>query len=633
MEPDNGYLKNCPNLRAYCCDRVRLALEGRLKPVIGRKPEIERVIRVLGRRETPHALLVGEPGVGKTAIVDGLALRIAKGDVPDSIRNMRVLLLDLALLQAGTTLRGMFEERLKGVILEAQKLGNIILVIDEVHNLLGAGSALGTPMDAANILKPELVNGGFQCIGATTFDDYRRHIERDRSLKRRFHVIKVEPPSIDDAIEILRGLRPSFAEFHCVEIKDEAITAAVVLSARYMSDSQLPDKAIDLLDESATTVKQNRGVQSVAKSGLFSLPAVGVEDIVKAVNSLTGIAVAYHASDLDQLVNMEGLLQARVAGQGQAISMVCKAVRRARAGLSNPNLPIGSFLFVGPTGVGKTELAKGLAHILFGSESALIRFDMSEFMERHAAMRLIGAPPSFVGFEEGGELTEAVKRSPYSVLLFDEIEKAHPDVFNYFLQIMQEGELTGGSGRKTDFKNTLLIFTSNVGSGTSSASRVGGFASTATVAGEQQEKYSAAIKATFKPEFIGRLSSQCIFNGLSKDTTRQIVEILFGQLNKRLAESHGPARGVLVDIDDSAKELLAKIGYSSEYGARFMLRTIESYIEDPLADQVIAGLIKPGDHVFITVKDGKFDFHLPERSTSTDALSQPQDDQVLPPTQ
>ncbi|AHF63374.1 ATPase [Synechococcus sp. WH 8109] len=662
-----------PTLDEFGNNLTQLATEAKLDPVVGRHNEIDRVIQILGRRTKNNPVLIGEPGVGKTAIAEGLAQRIQQGDIPDILEDKRVLTLDIGLLVAGTKYRGEFEERLKKIMEEIKAAGNVILVIDEVHTLIGAGAAEGA-IDAANILKPALARGELQCIGATTLDEYRKHIERDAALERRFQPVNVGEPSIDDTIEILRGLRERYEQHHRLKITDDALVAAATLGDRYISDRFLPDKAIDLIDEAGSRVrllnsklppaakevdKELRSVQkqkedavrdqdftkagelrekevelreqirsllqankdevkadatsgsgetvSAESSASDSSPMVNEEDIAQIVASWTGVPVQkLTESESVKLLNMEETLHKRLIGQDEAVKAVSKAIRRARVGLKNPNRPIASFIFSGPTGVGKTELTKALATYFFGSEEAMIRLDMSEFMERHTVSKLIGSPPGYVGFNEGGQLTEAVRRRPYTVVLFDEIEKAHPDVFNLLLQLLEDGRLTDSKGRTVDFKNTLIIMTSNIGSKVIEKGGGGlGFEFSGESAEESQytrirSLVNEELKQYFRPEFLNRLDEIIVFRQLNRDEVKEIAEIMLKEVFGRMGE-----KGITLTVSDAFKERLVEEGYNPAYGARPLRRAVMRLLEDSLAEEVLSGRIKDGDHAEVDVDENK----------------------------
>jgi len=664
---------------------TKLASESKLDPVVGRHEEIDRVIQILGRRTKNNPVLIGEPGVGKTAIAEGLAQRIQQGNIPDILEEKRVLTLDIGLLVAGTKYRGEFEERLKKIMEEIKSAGNVILVIDEVHTLIGAGAAEGA-IDAANILKPALARGELQCIGATTLDEYRKHIERDAALERRFQPVMIGEPSITDTIEILKGLRERYEQHHRLKITDEALNAAANLGDRYISDRFLPDKAIDLIDEAGSRVrllnsklppeakevdKELREIQKNKEEAIrdqnftqagelrekevelrdkirnllqnirqktsinsdsnssnntelkndsttdkvvdqnnelkATQPIVNEEDIAHIVASWTGVPVQkLTESESVKLLNMEETLHQRLIGQDEAVKAVSKAIRRARVGLKNPNRPIASFIFSGPTGVGKTELTKALAAYFFGSEEAMIRLDMSEFMERHTVSKLIGSPPGYVGFNEGGQLTEAVRRRPYTVVLFDEIEKAHPDVFNLLLQLLEEGRLTDSKGRTVDFKNTLIIMTSNIGS---KVIEKGGGGLGFEFSGENLEDtqynrikslVNEELKQYFRPEFLNRLDEIIVFRQLSRNEVKDIAEIMLKEVFSRIKE-----KGISLTVSEDFKERLVEEGYNPSYGARPLRRAVMRLLEDSLAEEVLSGRIKDGDKAEVDIDESK----------------------------
>ena len=647
--------KNRPTLEEFGRNLNELVRQGKIDPVIGRATEIERVIQVLCRRTKNNPALLGEPGVGKTAIAEGLAQRIISGNVPELLKEKEVFTLDMGSLVAGAKYRGDFEERLKKIMDEVKADKNIILFIDEMHTLIGAGSAEGS-LDAANILKPELARGDIQCIGATTLDEYRKHIEKDAALERRFQPITVNEPTQEDAIEILKGIRDKYEAHHNVEISDEAIEAAVKLSSRYITDRFLPDKAIDLIDEAASRVRlqtytappdvkaleeeierlgkekeaavmaqeyekaaQYRDQEKEKREELQRLTdewknqtstktnVVTEEEIAGIVSNWTGVPVTkLREEDTQRLLRMEEILHQRVIGQDEAVKAVSRAVRRAQSGLKNPKRPIGSFLFLGPTGVGKTELARALAEVLFDNEDAIVRIDMSEYMEKHSVSRLVGAPPGYVGHDEGGQLTEAVRRKPYSIVLLDEIEKAHPDVFNILLQVLDDGRLTDSQGRTVDFKNTVIIMTSNVGASNIRTTGTMGFNADASKAEEQAayDKMKArvmdALKATFRPEFLNRVDETIVFHALEKEHILSIVDLMMKDLHKRLQEQE-----ISMDVSAEAKEKLVAEGYDPAYGARPLRRAIQRMVEDPLAEDLLMGRYKAGDVVKVDVtKDG-----------------------------
>ncbi len=663
--PGGGRTKT-PTLDEFGSNLTQMAVEGKLDPVVGRQTEIERVIQILGRRTKNNPVLIGEPGVGKTAIAEGLAQRIANGDIPDILEDKRVVTLDIGLLVAGTKYRGEFEERLKKIMDEIRQASNVILVIDEVHTLIGAGAAEGA-IDAANILKPALARGELQCIGATTLDEYRKHIERDAALERRFQPVMVGEPSVEETIQILFGLRERYEQHHKLKISDEALDAAAKLSDRYISDRYLPDKAIDLIDEAGSRVrllesqlppaakeldKELRNVlkekddavrsQDFDRAGVLrdremeikaeikaiaqskkgdtsnseDSPVVNEEDIAHIVASWTGVPVnKLTESESEKLLHMEDTLHQRLIGQDEAVRAVSRAIRRARVGLKNPNRPIASFIFSGPTGVGKTELTKALATYFFGSEEAMIRLDMSEYMERHTVSKLIGSPPGYVGYNEGGQLTEAVRRRPYTVVLFDEIEKAHPDVFNMLLQILEDGRLTDAKGRTVDFKNTLLILTSNIGS---KVIEKGGGSLGFEFADDQTEAQynrirnlvNEELKQYFRPEFLNRLDEIIVFRQLTKDEVKEIGDILLEEVFGRLTE-----QGIKLEVTEKFKDRLVEEGYNPSYGARPLRRAIMRLLEDSLAEEILSGRVQDGDTALVDVDDeGKVTINLKERS-------------------
>uniref|UniRef100_A0A7V3JAT8 AAA family ATPase n=1 Tax=candidate division CPR3 bacterium TaxID=2268181 RepID=A0A7V3JAT8_UNCC3 len=581
---------NTPFLDQFSRDLTALAAANKLDPLIGRAEELQRVIQILSRRTKNNPALIGEPGVGKTAIVEGLASKIVQKQVPPSLLGKRVLALDLPALVAGTRYRGDFEERLKQALDEVKKAeGQIILFIDEFHNVVGGGGAEGA-IDASNILKPALARGELRCIGATTLDEYRKYIEKDPALERRFQPVLVPEPTPEQTFEILKGLREKYEAHHKVKFDDEALRAATVLSSRYISDRFLPDKAIDLIDEAA------------AKVHLDNRKEVKKEDIEDIVSRWTGIPLSqFKEQELEKLLKLEDKLHEKIVNQDEAVRAVAEAVRRGRAGLKRPNQPIGSFIFLGPTGVGKTALAKALAEILHGDENALIRIDMSEYMEKHNVSRLVGAPPGYVGYEEGGQLTEAVRRKPYSVILLDEIEKAHPDVFNILLQILDEGRLTDAKGKTIDFKNTILISTSNLGShiiqekGVESA----------------KEELKELLKATFRPEFLNRIDEVIIFRPLTKEQIKQIVDIQLSEVAALLA-----GQGMKLKVADEAKAKLADEGFDPTFGARPLKRVIQKRIENPLSTKILEGKFKKGDTIFVDYKDNEFVFTSSTRSAN-----------------
>jgi ATP-dependent Clp protease ATP-binding subunit ClpC len=651
-----------PTLDEFGRDLTKLARDGKLDPVIGREREIERVIQVLSRRTKNNPALIGEPGVGKTAITEGLAQRIVRGDVPDVLRHKRVVQLDLAALVAGTKYRGEFEERMKKVMEEIRKAqGEVVLFVDELHTLVGAGAAEGA-IDASNILKPSLARGELQCIGATTLDEYRKYVERDAALERRFQPILVAEPTVEQSIEILRGLRDRYEAHHGVTITDEALVTAATLADKYISDRFLPDKAIDLMDEASSKIRlqasflpqelrqamervervkrekedaskaqdferaaQLRDRERVLRQkleelegsvkrekGRGSVSTVTGDDIADIVSSWTGIPVTRLVEEETQkLLRMESTLHERIVGQEDAVRAVSKAVRRARAGLKDPRRPIGSFVFLGPTGVGKTELARALAEFLFGDEGALVRIDMSEYSERHTVSRLVGSPPGYVGFEEGGQLTEAVRRRPFSVVLFDEIEKAHPEIFNVLLQILDDGRLTDAQGRTVDFKNTVIIMTSNVGAPRLDKDVGIGFrAAGYDEAVDRERAYQRMreqvleeLRRTFRPEFLNRLDEIIVFRPLTTDQILAIVSILVERVRRELR-----GQNMDLEITNAAKALLAKEGFDPTFGARPLRRAIQRVIEDPLSDELLRGQFSSGDTVVVDVRDDKIVF-------------------------
>ena len=649
-----GSYNSTPTLNQYGSDLTKQAREGKLDPVIGRKNEIQRVIQILSRRTKNNPCLIGEPGVGKTAVVEGLAEKIVAGDVPELLKNKRVVSIDIASMIAGAKYRGDFEERIKKALKEVKKAGDVILFIDEIHTIVGAGSAEGA-VDAANILKPLLARGEIQLIGATTLKEYRKYIEKDAALERRFSPVTVNEPTEDETVQILYGLRDKYEAHHNVKITDEAINAAVELSSRYINDRYLPDKAIDLIDEAASKVRMSSytepdsfkdmkdeiekldkekeeaiRVQDFEKAAKIrdkenskkkeledskkswetkkskEVPTLKEEDIANVISSWTGIPVTkVSESENEKLKNLEENLHKRVIGQDEAVSAVAKAIKRSRMGLKDPNKPIGSFLFLGPTGVGKTELSKALAENLFGSEDALIRIDMSEYMEPHSVAKLIGSPPGYVGYDEAGQLTEKVRRKPYSVILFDEIEKAHPDVMNMLLQVLDDGRLTDSQGRTVNFKNTVIIMTSNVGAKLITDKKTLGF--TESKSGDDKEseekeykdikkEVMAELKKEFKPEFLNRIDEIIVFHKLEDSQIRKIVDILIDNVGKLLKE-----QGIKLTIDEKAKDLVAKKGTDKTYGARPLKRAIQTMIEDKIAEAMLDGKIKK--EAKVTAKD------------------------------
>ncbi|MFO7032505.1 ATP-dependent Clp protease ATP-binding subunit ClpC [Limnospira fusiformis CCALA 023] len=637
-------------LDEFSTNLTQLAAQGKLDPIVGRDREIERVIQILGRRTKNNPVLIGEPGVGKTAIAEGLAQRIINGNVPELLENRQVVSLEMGTLVAGTRFRGEFEERLKKIVQEIKASGNIILLIDEIHTLVGAGAIEGT-MDAANMLKPALARGELQCIGATTLDEYRKYIERDAALERRFQPVMVGEPSVEETIEILFGLRSAYEQHHRLSISDEAVLAAAKLSHRYISDRFLPDKAIDLIDEAGSRVRvmhsklppevrdlkvelsdivkqkdaavqaqdfekagelRDRELQckdqieaaSQVETSIKTNLIVTEEDIADVLSAWTGIPVTKMTeSESYKLMHMEDTLHQRLIGQHEAVSAVSRAIRRARVGLKNPNRPIASFIFSGPTGVGKTELTKALAYYFFGSVEAMIRLDMSEFMERHTVSKLIGSPPGFVGYDEGGQLTEAVRRRPYTVILFDEIEKAHPDVFNMLLQILEDGRLTDAKGRTVSFKNTLIIMTSNIGSKVIEKGGGGlGFEFEESPEDAQYTRIrnlvNEELKQYFRPEFINRLDEIIVFRKLTKDEVKQIADILLEEVFARLRDKE-----IVLEVSDRFKDHIVEVGYDPNYGARPLRRAIMNLLEDVLAETMLSGTLKPGDQALVDLDD------------------------------
>jgi ATP-dependent Clp protease ATP-binding subunit ClpC len=642
-----------PSLDEFGRDLTLAAQELRLDPVVGRDKEIDRVIQILARRTKNNPVLLGEPGVGKTAVAEGLAIRIVNAEVPDILDGKKVIQLDMGLLVAGTKYRGEFEERLKKIMDEIRQAGNIILVIDEMHTLIGAGAAEGA-IDAANILKPALSRGEIQVIGATTLDEYRKYVEKDSALERRFQSVIIEEPSIDESIEILKGLRPKYEEHHQLNISDESIVASVKLSSKYITDRFLPDKAIDVIDEASSKVRlkvstlcpegkeldkelrelikdkedairnqefekasQLRDEEADMKDKIREVtqkykeeheankPTVVAEDVAEVISTMTGVPVTkLTEGENERLLKLEDTLHQRVIGQNEAVVAISKAIRRARVGLKSPNRPIGSFIFCGPTGVGKTELAKALAEAMFGSEDNMIRVDMSEFMEKHSTAKLIGSPPGYVGYDEGGNLTETIRKKPYSIVLFDEIEKAHPDVFNIMLQILDDGVLTDSKGRHVNFKNTVIIMTSNVGASMiQNVSKIG-FTTSEDESKDKYEKLKDTVteemKKAFRPEFLNRIDETIIFAHLKPEEIRQIVDLMLKDLFKRLQE-----RELSVEVTDEVKDHLAKDGYSEAYGARPLRRLIQRKIEDMLAEEILTGKYEKGDTIRITLDDNE----------------------------
>ena len=646
-----GSFNSTPTLNQFGNDLTKAAKEGKLDPVIGRKKEIERVIQILSRRTKNNPCLIGEPGVGKTAVVEGLAEKIVAGDVPEILKNKRVVTLDITSMVAGAKYRGDFEERIKKSLNEVKKAGDVILFIDEIHTIVGAGSAEGA-IDAANILKPLLARGDIQLIGATTLNEYRKYIEKDAALERRFQPITVDEPSVEDTIQILKGIRDKYEAHHNVKISDEAIEAATNLAVRYINDRFLPDKAIDLIDETSSRVrlktytepeeikKLEETIKTTAKEKEEAIKVqefekaaelrdkeqkekeklekekakwknkntknvvnITEEDIAEVISSWTGIPVQkINQTETEKLKNLEENLHKRVVGQNEAVEAVSKAIKRGRVGLKDPKRPIGSFLFLGPTGVGKTELAKAISESLFGNEDAMIRVDMSEYMESHSVSKLIGSPPGYVGFDDGGQLTEKIRRKPYSVILFDEVEKAHPDVMNMLLQILEDGRLTDSQGRTVNFKNTVIIMTSNVGARLIAENKQLGFTTNDTKEEKEYEEIKkevmAELKKQFRPEFINRIDEIIVFHKLTETEIKQIIDIMLKEVINRLKEQN-----ITIQVEDSAKELIAKKGTDTTYGARPLRRAIQNQIEDKLAEAILDGKLKAGSKAKISAKN------------------------------
>lgn len=652
-----------PALKAFGRDLTEIAKKGEMDPVIGRSEEIERVIQVLCRRTKNNPVLLGEAGVGKTAIVEGLAQEVAKGNIPEILREKRVITLDLALMVAGTKYRGQFEERIKAVMDEIRRAKNVILFIDELHTIVGAGSAEGT-MDASNIIKPALSRGELQCVGATTLNEFRKYIEKDAALERRFQSVKVEPPSIEDAIEILKGLRARYEDHHKMDLTDKAVEASVKLSERYITGRFLPDKAIDIMDEAGarariksmtrppevkkledsieeTRIKKEEAIKEQQfetaasmrdeekkskekldvvlsewkKNSEENRVLVDEDDIMHVVSKWTGIPLKrMEQGEIQKLLAMESILSELVVGQNEAVETLCKALRRSRADLKDPARPIGAFMMLGPTGVGKTLLAKSLALNMFGDSKALVQLDMSEYMEKFNVSRLVGSPPGYVGYEEGGQLTEKVRRNPYSVVLFDEVEKAHPDVTNMLLQILEEGKLTDSFGRQVDFRNTIILLTSNVGADRLQKGSAMGFTSP-----DEEEDYTRMkenlteeAKKVFRPEFLNRFDDILVFRSLGKEELKNILELELDKVRKRLIE-----RNIQFELDDSARDLLLEKGYDPTYGARPMRRAVEKYLEDPMAEEIIRGDLREGEIIAITKVNDQLKFSQKKRPSKS----------------
>jgi len=649
-----------PALDQLGVDLTVAARAGKLDPVIGRVKEIERVIQILSRRTKNNPALIGEPGVGKTAIVEGLAHRIVAGDVPETLEGRRLVALDMGSLVAGTKYRGEFEERVKKIIEEIKTAGNCVLFIDEFHTMVGAGAAEGA-VDAANILKPSLARGELQCIGATTLDDYRKYVERDAALERRFQPVLVEEPTVEETLEILRGIKERYEEHHHLTIGDEALHSAATLASRYIPDRFLPDKAIDLVDEASSRVrikfytmpislreaKQQAEIKRKDKDTALTAqeydraaelreqelqleekirkldeewqaekgedkPLVTAENIAEVVGMWTGIPVVQLADDeTSRLLNMEEVMHRRIIGQDEAINTIAKAIRRARAGLKDPRRPIGNFIFLGPTGVGKTELVRALAEFMFGGEDTLIRLDMSEFMEKFAVSRLVGAPPGYVGYEEGGQLTEAVRRKSYCCILLDEIEKAHPDVFNLLLQIFDDGHLTDAKGRRVDFRNSIIVMTSNVGAEMIRKGTVLGFTPGANQAKTREQTYEKMkenllneMKKTFRPEFLNRVDGVVVFHSLTREQIRQIVDLMLTSVTQQLKE-----KGITLEVTEAAKDFLGEKGYDELYGARPLRRAIQDMVEDKLSEDLLRGNFRAGDTVVVDLEGDQIVVH------------------------
>lgn len=658
-QQNSAPVEETPTLDQYAPDLTAEARDNRLDPVIGRAKEVERIIQILSRRTKNNPVLIGDPGVGKTAIIEGLAQQIVSGDVPSTLLDKRIVSLEMGSLVAGAKYRGEFEERIKKIVDELKISKNTIVFIDEIHNLAGAGGAEGA-IDASNIMKPALARGEIQVIGATTIEEYRKHIEKDSALERRFQTVMVEEPNQEDSVNILKGLRDRYEAHHKVKITDEAIKAAVELSHRYITDRFLPDKAIDLIDEAASRVRLRKHTapdsikeleERISRLSIEKEEAISAQDFEKAasirddersikeelqrtkeewekknssstetvtqldiadiVSTWTGVPVTrLQMKESKKLLDLENILHKRVIGQNEAVEAVSRSIRRARTGLKDPSKPIGSFIFLGPTGVGKTELSKALAEAMFEDEDAIIRIDMSEYMEKHSVSKLIGSPPGYVGYDEGGQLTEKIRRKPYSVVLFDEIEKAHPDVFNMLLQILDDGRLTDSQGRTVDFKNTVIIMTSNVGASTIQRQKTLGFGLASDAESQAQDSYNkmkdnvmSELKKSFRPEFLNRVDDIIVFHALTENEIESIVHILVSDLEKRLLE-----KDIRIEIDQDAMKLITKQGYDLEFGARPLKRAIQRMLEDEISERILREDIKEDDYVVITEKDGKIDF-------------------------
>jgi ATP-dependent Clp protease ATP-binding subunit ClpC len=660
QDKKNAANSKTPTLDSLARDLTQSARDDKLDPIVGRENEIRRITQILSRRTKNNPVLVGEPGVGKTAIAEGFAQRLVAGEVPPNLLNKRLMALDMGSLVAGTKYRGEFEERMKKIIDEIYEDGNVILFIDELHTLIGAGGAEGA-IDASNILKPALARGELQTIGATTLDEYQKYIEKDAALERRFASVLVDAPTNEETINILHGLKDRYEQHHNVDISSEAIRAAVNYSSRYIQDRELPDKAIDLMDESAAKVRldmseqsspykneidilndlmqekenaisdqnfekaatirqkeieQTHKIEELIESGKEDRPVVKADDIADVVGQWTGVPVhELQETESEKLINLEQTLHERVIGQKEAVSAIARAVRRARSGIKDPNRPIGSFMFLGPTGVGKTELAKTLAEVMFGSEDDLVRIDMSEYMEKFSTSRLVGSPPGYVGYDEGGQLTEKIRQKPYSVILLDEIEKAHPDVFNMLLQVLDDGILTDGKGRRVDFKNTILIMSSNLGATALRDEKEVGFGAAERRFDHDtmESRIREEMKNYFRPEFLNRIDESIVFHALGKEELRQIVKLLTDELEEQLADQDIDLR-----VTSAALDVLAKEGYDPEYGARPLRRAIQIHVEDMLSDEIIAGRIKAGDNITIGASQGKITLRHRKNSTADD---------------